>query len=59
MKTQRLEACATRRVNALALVHRLEVDMPIVATVFRGLYEGQTPNAMVEALLSCGLKAEF
>ncbi|MGO9604713.1 MAG: NAD(P)H-dependent glycerol-3-phosphate dehydrogenase [Candidatus Binataceae bacterium] len=45
--------------SVLALTHRLKVEMPIVSTVFRGLYEGQAPNAMVEALLSRGLKAEF
>jgi glycerol-3-phosphate dehydrogenase (NAD(P)+) len=42
-----------------ALAERLKVDMPIVSAVYRGLYEGQAPNAMVEELLSRGLKAEF
>ncbi|HTR60742.1 MAG TPA: NAD(P)H-dependent glycerol-3-phosphate dehydrogenase [Candidatus Binataceae bacterium] len=46
-----------RSVRALAA--RLKVEMPIVSAVYRGLYEGQAPNAMVEELLSRGLKAEF
>jgi glycerol-3-phosphate dehydrogenase (NAD(P)+) len=41
------------------LAQWLKVDMPIVSAVYRGLYEGGTPNAMVEGLLSRGLKAEF
>ena len=46
-----------RSVRALAA--RFDVDMPIVSAVYRGLYEGQAPNAMVEELLNRGLKAEF
>ncbi len=46
-----------RSVSALA--KRLGVEMPIVGAVYRSLYEGQAPNAMVEELLSRGLKAEF
>jgi glycerol-3-phosphate dehydrogenase (NAD(P)+) len=46
-----------RSVKTLAA--KLNVEMPIVAAVYRGLYEGLAPNAMVEELLSRGLKAEF
>ncbi len=46
-----------RAVRALAL--RLGVDMPLVDAVYRILYEGQAPKAMVEELLSRELKAEF
>ena len=46
-----------RSVRELAL--KLNVEMPIVSAVYRGLYEGQAPNAMVEQLLRRGLKAEF
>jgi glycerol-3-phosphate dehydrogenase (NAD(P)+) len=42
-----------------ALAARLGVDMPIVAAVYRALYEGEAPDAMVDELLSRGLKAEF
>ena len=45
--------------SVLALARRLGVEMPIVSAVYRGLYEGQAPNAMVEELLTRGLKAEF
>jgi glycerol-3-phosphate dehydrogenase (NAD(P)+) len=45
--------------SVLALARKLGVEMPIVSAVYRGLYEGQAPNAMVEALLTRGLKAEF
>jgi glycerol-3-phosphate dehydrogenase (NAD(P)+) len=45
--------------SVLALANRLKVEMPIVSAVYRGLYEGQAPNAMVEELLTRGLKAEF
>jgi glycerol-3-phosphate dehydrogenase (NAD(P)+) len=45
--------------SVLALAHKLGVEMPIVSAVYRGLYEGQAPNAMVEELLTRGLKAEF
>jgi glycerol-3-phosphate dehydrogenase (NAD(P)+) len=48
---------SARSVHALA--GRLRVDMPIVAAVYRALYEGEAPNAMVDELLSRGLKAEF
>lgn len=41
------------------LAERLGVEMPIVAAVCRVLYEGAAANAMVEELLSRGLKAEF
>ena len=47
----------SRSVRALAA--KLNVEMPIVSAVYRGLYEGQAPNAMVDELLSRGLKAEF
>jgi glycerol-3-phosphate dehydrogenase (NAD(P)+) len=42
-----------------SLAARLGVEMPIVSAVYRGLYEGQAANAMVEELLNRGLKAEF
>jgi glycerol-3-phosphate dehydrogenase (NAD(P)+) len=45
--------------SVLALARGLGVEMPIVSAVYRGLYEGQAPNAMVEELLTRGLKAEF
>ena len=45
--------------SVLALANKLGVEMPIVSAVYRSLYEGQAPNAMVEELLSRGLKAEF
>jgi glycerol-3-phosphate dehydrogenase (NAD(P)+) len=45
--------------SVLALARTLGVEMPIVSAVYSGLYEGQAPNAMVEALLTRGLKAEF
>jgi glycerol-3-phosphate dehydrogenase (NAD(P)+) len=45
--------------SVLALARKLGVEMPIVSAVYRGLYEGQAPNAMVEELLTRGLKAEF
>jgi glycerol-3-phosphate dehydrogenase (NAD(P)+) len=48
---------SARSIHALA--GRLGVDMPIVAAVYRALYEGEAPNAMVDELLSRGLKAEF
>jgi glycerol-3-phosphate dehydrogenase (NAD(P)+) len=41
------------------LAEQLGVEMPIVAAVCRVLYEGAAANAMVEELLSRGLKAEF
>lgn len=41
------------------LAERMGVEMPIVAAVCQVLYEGVAPNAMVEELLSRGLKAEF
>jgi len=48
---------SARPVHALAA--RLGVEMPIVAAVYRALYEGQAPKAMVEELLNRELKAEF
>jgi len=45
--------------SVLALARKLGVEMPIVSAVYRGLYEGHAPNAMVEELLTRGLKAEF
>jgi glycerol-3-phosphate dehydrogenase (NAD(P)+) len=48
--------------NALAihkLAQRLGVEMPIVAAVYRILYEEAPASAMVEELLSRELKAEF
>jgi len=46
-----------RSVHALA--GRLGIEMPIVAAVYRALYEAEPPTAMVEQLLSRSLKAEF
>jgi glycerol-3-phosphate dehydrogenase (NAD(P)+) len=46
-----------RSVRGLAMRHG--VEMPIVDAVYRALYEGVAPNAMVEKLLSRELKAEF
>lgn len=48
---------SARAVRALAARHG--VEMPIVGAVYRALYEGEAPNAMVDELLSRGLKAEF
>lgn len=41
------------------LAERESVEMPIVSAVYRCLYEGSSPKAMVEELLSRELKAEF
>ncbi len=41
------------------LAERQSVQMPIVSAVYRCLYEGSSPKAMVEELLSRELKAEF
>ena len=41
------------------LAEREAVEMPIVSAVYRCLYEGSSPRAMVEELLSRELKAEF
>ena len=41
------------------LAEREAVEMPIVSAVYRCLYEGSSPTAMVEELLSRELKAEF
>ncbi len=46
-----------RAIRRLAARHR--VEMPIVDAVYRTLYEGEPPKAMVEELLSRSLKAEF
>jgi glycerol-3-phosphate dehydrogenase (NAD(P)+) len=46
-----------RAINRLA--ERLGVEMPIVSAVHRILYEGASPKAMVDGLLSRQLKAEF
>ena len=48
---------SARPVRALAA--KLGVEMPIVEAVYRALYEGEAPNAMVEELLNRELKAEF
>jgi glycerol-3-phosphate dehydrogenase (NAD(P)+) len=41
------------------LAERLGVELPIVSTVYRILYEAASPRAMVDGLLSRELKAEF
>jgi glycerol-3-phosphate dehydrogenase len=41
------------------LADRVGVEMPIVAAVYRVLYEAAPAHAMVEELLSRELKAEF
>jgi glycerol-3-phosphate dehydrogenase (NAD(P)+) len=46
-----------RTVKMLAQRHR--VEMPIVDAVYRALYEGTAPKAMVDELLSRALKSEF
>ena len=43
----------------VALARRCGVDMPISSAVYRILYEGAAPGAMVEELLGRELKAEF
>lgn len=50
-------AANARSVRLLA--DRYHVEMPIVNAVYRTLYEGEPPSAMVEELLSRALKAEF
>lgn len=53
---------AEGRSNAAAvhkLAQKLGVEMPIVAAVYRLLYEGAPARAMVDELLSRELKAEF
>jgi glycerol-3-phosphate dehydrogenase (NAD(P)+) len=45
--------------TAVQLAFRAGVEMPIVSAVYRVLYEGGSPRAMVEELLSRELKAEF
>jgi glycerol-3-phosphate dehydrogenase (NAD(P)+) len=44
---------------AVELARRVRIEMPIVSAVYRALYEGESPRAMVEELLSRELKAEF
>jgi len=41
------------------LAERHRVEMPLVKAVYRALYEGTAPKAMVDELLSRALKAEF
>ncbi len=41
------------------LSRRHGIEMPIVAAVFRTLYEAEPPKAMVDELLSRALKSEF
>ncbi len=48
--------------NARAIVslgRRYDVELPISSAVYRIIYEGASPGAMVEELLSRSLKAEF
>ncbi|MGH7907865.1 MAG: NAD(P)H-dependent glycerol-3-phosphate dehydrogenase, partial [Candidatus Binataceae bacterium] len=48
--------------NARAIVNLAKlskVEMPIASAVYRTLYDGEAPQAMVEELLSRELKAEF
>lgn len=49
----------TNSASIRMLAGRLGVEMPIVDAVYRVLYSGLTANAMVDELLSRGLKAEF
>jgi glycerol-3-phosphate dehydrogenase (NAD(P)+) len=44
--------------NALALADRARVEMPIVATVHRILFEGQRPRAGLEELMTRDLRPE-
>jgi glycerol-3-phosphate dehydrogenase (NAD(P)+) len=44
--------------NALALAARARVEMPIVATVHRILFEGQSPQAGLEELMTRDLRPE-
>lgn len=46
-----------RTVKMLAQRHR--VEMPIIAAVYRALYEARPPKAMVDELLTRALKSEF
>ena len=41
------------------LAQRHQIEMPIVDAVYRALYEGTPPKAMVDELLNRALKAEF
>ena len=45
-------------VSAVALARREGVEMPIVAMVYRILFEGQTASAAVQELMARGLRAE-
>lgn len=45
--------------SVMMLARRHRVEMPIVEAVYRCLYEGLAPRAMVDGLLSRELKAEF
>jgi len=45
--------------TAVELARRAGIEMPIVTAVYRVLYEGGSPRAMVEELLNRELKAEF
>jgi glycerol-3-phosphate dehydrogenase (NAD(P)+) len=45
--------------SLLALSERHQVEVPIIACVYRVLYEDQDPRAMATALMTRELKAEF
>jgi glycerol-3-phosphate dehydrogenase (NAD(P)+) len=49
----------TNSASIRMLANRLAVEMPIVDAVYRVLYEGLGPTAIVDELLSRVLKAEF
>ncbi len=49
----------TNALKVRALAARYNVEMPIVEAVSRCLYDGESPAAMVQALLRRKLKAEF
>ena len=44
--------------SAYALAQRMSVDMPIVATVYRILFEGHTAKRAIPELMARGLRAE-
>jgi len=51
------EGVTTTR-SALALAEREGVEMPIAATVYRILFEGQSPKQAIPELMARGLRAE-
>lgn len=45
--------------SAYALAKKYDVDMPIITCVYQGLYEGKTPEAVVQELMARELKHEL